>query len=325
MTCPGNNDDSKTFMNVCVDEEGREVGRDFRFGTRIKAGDQAFPAGTGGGFEVLEEYRKEGIGADFMMKAVHSNEYDFFLVGGMTPMVYPMYRKLKYHIFELPQYIKVLDAKYALKRYALKGTMLKAASAIGNCVLKVIDIPNKIRIKRVRKRFTIKKESIIPEWVSEMVANDGHKYGEVHDKEWLQWNLDHNTFGNVEDIQSFYSVYDKNSKPLGFFMTKERLVMKAGPRKGIVVGTVVEWESCDKNVLNEFDLNILAIPTFSKKVNLILTLACESSTETALKKMGFVQRGMFYIGLKDKKKQFSDAGDPDLWRLRYGYTSMIIL
>ena len=324
-SCPCNNDDSKTFMNVCVDEEGKEIGRDFRFGTRIKGGDEVFAAGTGGGFEVLEEYRKEGIGAEFMMNAVLSNDYDFFLVGGMTPMVFPMYRKLKYHIFELPQYIKILNSKYALKRYALNGAFLKVAVGLGNCVIKLLEIPNRVRIRKLNKKFTIKKETIIPEWVTEMTANDGHQFMEVHDREWLQWNLDHNTFGNAEDIQSFYSVYDKKDKPLGFFMTKERLVMKAGPRKGYVVGTVVEWESCDKSVLNEADLNLLALQTFSKKVDLILTLACESGTENQLKKMRFVHRGMFYIGLKDKKKQLKDAGDPNLWRLRFGYTSMILL
>ena len=57
LACPCNNDDSKTFMNVFVDEEGKEIGRDFRFGTRIKAGDRIYDAGTGCGFEVVDIYR----------------------------------------------------------------------------------------------------------------------------------------------------------------------------------------------------------------------------------------------------------------------------
>lgn len=325
IACPGNQDDSKTFMKLCVDEENKEVGRSFCFGTRVKGGDSVYWASTGCGFEVLEEYRKEGVGADLMMMSQPGNEYEFVLIAGVSHMILPIYRRLKYHMFEVPQYYKILNAKYALKRYSLKGTMLNVVSGLGNCVIKLLDIPNKFRINRINKRFSIKKETVIPEWVSEMTANDGHKYMEVHDKKWFQWCLDNNTNGHAEDIQSFYSVYDKNNKLWGFFMTKERLVVKSGPKKGYITGTVVEWESIDKSILSEADINLLALQTFSKKVDLIITLASESDTGSHLKKLGFAKRGVYYIGLKDKKKQLKDAGDPNLWRLRFGYTNMVIM
>ncbi len=325
IACPGNDDDSKTFMNVFVDEEGKEIGRDFRFGTRIKAGDKVFKVGTGGGFEVVEEYRKEGLGAELMLISQNNKEYDFLLYAGITQKVLPMYHKLKYHIFKVPQYYKILNSKYILTRFALKGKMWNLIARMGNCAIKILDIPNKIKINRINQKFSIKKETIIPEWVSEMTANDGHLFMEVHDRAWFQWNLDHNTYGFDEDIQSFYSVLDKNNKPLGFFMTKERLIQKSGSDKGLIRGTIVEWESCNKSVLSEADINLLAIQTFSKKVDLIFTLACESATANQLKKMGFREWALFIAGVKDKKKQFENIGEQNLWRLRYGYTNMIIL
>lgn len=322
---PDNNDDTKTFMFVFVDDSNKEIGRVFLFGTRIKGGNIIYDAQTGCGLEVIEEYRGESVGGELMLFSPYNKEYDFTLAAGISQMILPMYRKLKFHLFEIPQYIKIQNSKYALKRYALKETMLKVAAGLGNYVLKILDIPNKIRIRKINKRFVIKKETIIPEWVSEMTANDGHQYMEVHDREWFQWNLDHNTNGYKEDIQSFYSVNDNNNKPLGFFMTKERFISYSGPKHGYITGTVVEWESCDKSVLSEADLNLLALQTFSKRVDLIITLECESGTGNRLKRMGFVQRGIYYIGLKDKKKQLKDAGDPNLWRLRYGYTNMVIM
>lgn len=325
IACPGNIDDSKVFLNICVDEEGKEIGRDFRFGTRIKGGDKVYVAGTGGGLEVIEKYRSDGVGVDLMLMSLYNDEYDILLGAGMTKMVFPMYRKLKYHLFEVPQYVKIQNSHYALRRFALKGTMLKLVAGIGNGVIKVLDIPNKFRIKKINKRFIIKKETVVPEWVSEMIANDGHQYMEVHDREWLQWNLDYNTFGNDEDIQSFYSVYDKDNKALGFFMTKERLIMRSGSKHGYITGTIVEWESRDKSVLSEADINLLALQTFSKKVDWIITLECDPGTGSQLKKLGFIQRGSFRMGLKDKKKQLKDANNQNLWRLRYGYTNMIIL
>lgn len=322
ITCPGNMDDSKTFMKLCVDEENKEIGRTFCFGTRIKAGDEVYGAGTGCGFEVIEEYRREGVGADLLLMS--RNEYDFVLIAGVSQMVYPMYRKLRYHLFDVPQYYKVRHVRYQFRDSGWRNLlsfgkyMVQKPKGISNC----------IKCRRLNKKFVVKKETIVPEWVSEMTANDGHKYMEVHDRAWLQWNLDYNTYGYDEDIQSFYIVYDRNdenNKPMGFFMTKERINKKSGPNNGYVIGTVVEWESCDKSVLSEADINLLANQTFSDRVDAIFTLACESDTESQLKRMGYIKRAPFKVGVKDKKKQLKDIGDQSLWRLRYGYTNMIIL
>lgn len=325
MACPCNNDDSKTFMHLYVDEEGKEVGRTIRFGTRIKAGDDVYEAGSGCGFEVIEEYRKDGIGADLIMITLQNNEYDFLLGAGLTQMACSLHRKLKYHLFEVPQYFKVLTFKYVLRHYGMKGKVWDLIAGLGDCVIKLLNIPNKIRINRINKRFIIKKETIIPEWVSEMVANDGHRFMEVHDRAWFQWNLDYNTYGFDKDIQSFYSVLDRNNNPIGFFMTKERLIQKSGPDQGMIRGTVVEWESRDKTVLSEADINLLAIQTFSHNVDAIFTLACESDSANQLKRMGYRERPSFKVSIKDKKKQLENIGDQNQWRLRYGMTHMIIL
>jgi GNAT superfamily N-acetyltransferase len=321
IACPCNNDDSKTFMHLYVDEEGKEIGRTIRFGTRIKAGDRVYGAESGCGFEVIEEYRNEGIGADLIMITLQNDEYDFLLGAGLSLKAYPLHRKLKYHLFEVPQYYKVKHARYVFRSLGLRSWWLLGWFF----VQKFKDIPNWVKWNKLKKKFVIKKETIIPEWVSEMVENDGHQFMEVHDSAWFQWNLDYNTYGFDQDIQSFYSVLDRNNKPLGFFMTKERLIQKSGPDKGLIRGTVVEWESCDKNVLSEADINLLAIHTFTNNVDVIFTLACESDTAHQLKRMGFRERASFKVSVKDKKKQVENIGDQSLWRLRYGYTNMIIL
>ena len=321
IACPGNNDDSKTFMHLYVDEEGKEIGRVIRLGTRIKAGDKVYDAGTGCGFEVIEEYRKEGVGADLMMMSLYNDEYDFILGAGFSQKVFPLQRKMKYHLFEVPQYYKIRSIKYAFGSLRLKNWLYLGWYFIR----KFMDIPDKIKCNRLKNKFVIKKETIIPDWVSEMVANDGHQFMEVHDKKWFQWNLDYNTYGYEQDKQAFYSILDKNDKPLGFFMTKERIIKKPGPNNGFVIGTVVEWESINKSMLSEADINLLAIPSFSKNVDVIFTLACESNTAKQLIRMGFRERATFKAGIKDKKKQFENIGDQNLWRLRYGMTNMIIL
>lgn len=234
-----------------------------------------------------------------------------------------MFKKLRYHLFEVPQYYNVKHAKYLVGSFNLRGHLSLLKNGV---TLMLKDLLIQKKYKELKRKYAIKKETKVPEWAGKMATNDGHKYMELHDREWLQWNLDYNTYGYKEDIQSFYSVFDKHNYPIGFFMTKERIIKKPGnPNNGFVIGTIVEWESGDKNVLSEVDINILADRTFTKNVDVIYTLACESDTAGQLEKMGYHERATFKVGVKDKKKQFKDIGDQSLWRLRYGMTNMIIL
>lgn len=322
MACPRNDDDSKTFAYVFVDEERKEIGREYLFGTNIKCGEKVFKAQTGCGLEVIEEYRGESVGAELMLFFSTNKEYDFALGAGISQMILPMYRKLKYHLFEVPQYFKVRNARFEVKSLGLKSRLYRG---LKNCMLKIKDIPNHIAHYGLKKRFVIKKETIVPDWVTEMVANDGHQFMEVHDRAWFQWNLDHNTYGYDEDIQSFYSVLNRDNKPIGFFMTKERIIKKPGRNNGFIIGTVVEWESINKLALSEADINLLAMHSFSKRIDAIFTLACESGTASQLMRMGFKERASYKAGIKDKKKQIENIGDQNQWRLRYGMTNMIIL
>ena len=196
--------------------------------------------------EVVKEYRDESIGAELMLYSPFNNEYDYTLASGISQMILPMYRKLKFHMFEVPQYFKFQHSRCILKRYLSKGVILIILSGIGDCMIKIMSIPSRIRGLRISKKYIIKKETVNPDWVTEMTANDGHKYKEVHDREWFQRILDHNA-KDIDEctdvIKSFYSVCDKQHKPLGFFMTKERLNLQSGPRNGFIEGKVIEWES----------------------------------------------------------------------------------
>lgn len=321
--CPCNNDDTKTAMYLMIDE-GKEVGRCYMYGVKLKTGDDICEGQVFFGLEALEEYRNAGVGTSLLMYPLANKEYDYVLIGGMTTMVVPMYRKMKYHIFEVPQFVKINNSRYFLIPLGLKGGLLKLSAGLCNGVIRFIDIPNHIKRNKLKKKFVVKKETVVPEWAGELATNDGHKYMELHDRGWLQWNLDYNNHGFKEDIQSFYTVSDKNGKPLGFFMTNERLKKTEGRIKDSIRAKLLEWGSYDYSVLSEADINILALSTFSSKVDLIMSIASESETVKKLKRMGYIQRGMFPVGIRDKKNVLKDAGDQNLWRLRFGYTNTII-
>lgn len=323
LACPGNLDDSKTAMVLMLDDNVI-IGRETRYGTRIKIGDEIKYAQSGGGLEIEESYRKEGLGADIMMENVMSKEYELKMGSFFSSMMIPMLKKLKFTIIEIPQYLKLNNALYILESIGLKGGLLRLGSSIANFGLHIFDIKNKVKYNKLKKKFDIKKVTTIPSWVEDLAVNDGHKYRELHDQKWFQWNLDYNLHGLPQDIQSFYAVYDKQGNPQGFFMTKERFEEEAGKWKNIIRGVIVEWGSANEEVLSEADLNLMAIYSFTPKVFHITTVSISEATGKQLKKMGFRPHGTHQMSYREKGGKQTEANNPDLWRLRYGCCNSIL-
>ena len=225
-------------------------------------------------------------------------------------------------IFDFPEYVKIINTEAAFACRGIKGLPLKFLKSVGNMMVRVLDIPNKLRIKRLKRNYYVKKERVVPEWAGEMCLNDGHKYAEYHDTKWLQWCLDYNLSGHNEDIQSFYAIYNKENQPVGFFMTKERRRDDIKTCR-LVNGTLCEWASTDAN-LSETDINLLALETFSRDCYRILTVTDSTATEKALRRIGFIKHGYMQMGFKDKRQQYADMHDMSLWRIRFGCCNSIL-
>ncbi len=323
LACPGNQDDSKTAMVIMLDDDVI-IGRETRYGTRVMIGNEMKYAQSGGGLEVYESYRKDGLGAEIMLDNVLSKEYELKLGSLFSSMMIPMLKKLKFMIIEIPQFVKLNNAQYILESFGLKGFLLRIGTPIANIGLRLLDVKNKIKYNKLRKKFIIQKENTIPSWVEDIAVNDGHKYRELHDQKWFQWNLDYNLHGLPEDIQSFYAVYDKQGNPQGFFMTKERFEEEAGKWKSIIRGVIVEWGSANEEVLSEADLNLMAIYSFTPKVFHITTVSISEATGKQLKNMGFMPHGTHQMSYREKGGKQTEANNPDLWRLRYGCCNSIL-
>lgn len=323
LACPNNKDENKTAMYIMTDGNVA-VGRVLQFGTKLKVDKEIVPAQTGGSSYVDKRYRSQGVGASLLLASKLSKEYDFKINSLFSTMVVPMLRRLKYVIFEIPQYVIMRDLRPMLAAKGLGGFPLNLCGVMANLPIRCLDIINKIKRKRLLRQFEVRQVMLVPEWVGEMLVKDGHKYMEVHDREWLQWNLDYNMNGYPGDRQSFYTISNKLGEPVGFFMTKERFEEKAGHYHNVLRGTIVEWGSINTKVLSEADINLLAVYTFTPKVFQVLTVTTEAKTANSLKKMGFIKHGTFQMLIGDKKKKYDDIDNINLWRIRYGSCNTII-
>lgn len=323
LNSPNNDDISKTAIIFSINDNDI-VGRSVIYGTTIKNYNKTIGAQSFGSIEVDNSQRGKGIGTQIARFSLNNNEYPIFICSLLSSQCLSIMRKKENDctIFDFPQLIKIINTEAAFACRGIKGFPLKLLKALGNSIFKIASIPNILKLTNLKKTYSIKKEVSVPEWAGEMCLNDGHKYAEYHDTKWLQWNLTHNLSGEPEDIQSFYSIY-KDEKPVGFFLTKQRLRRDIKNYKKMLIGTLCEWASIDKK-LTEVDINLLATETFSKDCYYILTVSDNNETVKKLHKHGFISHGFMQMGFKDKLNQFPDMKDMSLWRIRFGCCNSIL-
>lgn len=267
----------------------RIVGRFMLLYTRLRLGADTALVRTGGGIVVSEKYRGLGIGLSLIQTVLKS---EFYFGALYTRAAYNVVRKTE-TMLEIPQYV----------RFTFHGFK------------KVLNIPILIKTYLLKRRTYIERLSKVPNWVNQMIKSGQSKYMEEHDANWLQWALDNNATANVDDYQSFYAVYDKTGKPIGFFMTKTRTIVQDGRSHKKV--NLVEWASSDIVLLDEADINILAFSTLDYSIEKFWTISNSAKTETKLRRYLFSRKGWFAISVSSDER-FVDIGKTDLWRIRYG-------
>ena len=303
--------------------EGKVGGRSMQFYTALKADGRVYSAISGSTLDVVEPYRKWAVGAELMMYPVFTMTGDFVIAAGISEIALPLYKKLKYSVFEFPRLMVIRNVRPLLEYKGIKGTFNKIVSAVFNPLLKgASGVVRRIMSCRLR-RLNLECAEKVPDWVADLALNDGHRFMEYHNRDWLQWNLDYNFKGDKEDVQALYIVKD-GERNLGFFMIKERKRESAGALRNIILGSIVEWGTADESLLSEKDLILLAIPRFSKAVDLIEFASDDPKTIRVLKKAGFIPFGFAHVAFKDKKKKYPEAKDPRNWRLRLGYADVIL-
>lgn len=274
--------------------------------------------------ETVEQYREEGIGAGLFCYAAAKTEPKYVICSGISDLALPLYKMMRFKMLTFPRMLYLNDSApivYSILGKNLLGTLARYCL---NALCFPIRFKNNYRRKSILRRFSIINEKKVPAWVEDLTLRDSKKYKEVHDKNWLQWNLDYNFQGEPSNKQSFYTIFE-NENPIGFFMTKERYREEAGGKlRDFVLGAIVEWGTYDEKKLSECDIYILALSTFTKNVGIIEIASTNPNTVSTMKSYGFLKHGVARVALRDKTKQLKDSDNIDNWRLRLGYADVIL-
>lgn len=314
-------DDDTNALDLIV-SNNTIIGRSVLMPTQVRLGDVECTARSVVSLEISEQYQGKGLGRAALSKGVQ--ESNFYIGQLYSTGAISIIRKLGLVVFEMPSYYKLCKSRAFLNAKGIRGITLQITATVFDCILRVLDTPNRRKLKILKEKYTIVKEKQIPDWVEDITLKDGHMFSEIHNKEWLQWCLDYRFTDSNKDSQIFYAVYDKTGKPHGFFMTKVRYWDVKATYHNVTEGTLVEWGSYNENLLTEADLNLLALDSLKGKVDNIVTVLSDKTYDKLLRKMGFFRHGYYQVSIKPDASTDKTIEDQKNWRLRYGGCNTIV-
>ena len=246
--------------------DGVVAGRVMMFPSRFYNGKEIVESSCGSSLETVSIYRNTGIGTDLSLFIIKQKYNKILINADFSEEGIAANRALRYRIFSIPKYYYFKHHYAILESIGVRGFIGKAIGRLIDLCISgyrhIIDF-----YENPLRDFVVQKVSQVPEWIDEIVFNDGHKYMEAHDYKWFQWNLD-NMFHNDEGNKNEFFVVKKNGENVGFFMTKTR---KKNMNKNNISlkywGGIMEWGTKNKKVLSESQLYRLALSSFDFPAN----------------------------------------------------------
>lgn len=309
--------DKTTTMVLLARVDGVVCGKRMFFPTRIYASGEEIQAFGGSNYYVHQDYRKYALGGALILYAAKKKN-NFLLSAGCSNNSIKIYEALKGSVFYIPSFKQVRRSIFLIDRTSVKSFAFSLLDSVKSFFLYPFVIIARISNGKYRMRYEVTQLKTVPQWIEDMVKNDGHKYMELHNKDWFEWNLNNSFAKDPYDVQKLFSVYD-NKKPVGFFLIKERKVGKK------VIGSLMEWQTADETRLSEVDIVRLAMMYFSKNVMEVIISSLDQQVQLYCGvKHGFVVSRSQNIVCKDLKKQYPDSSDISNWRIRPGYADVIM-
>ena len=317
---------NKTFLYIAFDDKEdvsnkpTVIGRCYYFPTQLKLCDKIVLVQSGSAVYVQEAYRHQAVGAEMFTFSTFSEDYEQRLYAGISPMALPIFRKLRYNVFSMQRlFLRKNYSPYLLRKVKF-GKLVSLLSPIIN-YFATLPLHLYGKTHKMNKKFIVELCDRVPQWVDGMVLNDGHKFMEIHNHKWMQWQLQGAFRSEQNNKQQFYAIYKKDRQPIGFFLTKQRILDK---KNKFFLGSIVEWGSNDEMILSESNIYELALNTFSKDVYMIDIATDTYETISRMKILGFVDGGKEHIIYKNNIDTiYNDIQDQKMWRLRYGYADTV--
>lgn len=300
------------------------IGRVELFAGEIALDGAPQPIVWGSALTVPEEHRATGIGLMLILAMQSAGP----AVGacGISQVVKPIYRKLRWTCFELPRHVLVRRSRAFLASYLPAAFPAGLAAPFADAAFAAQRALVARRAAAVRRRVTVEAVERLPDDLADdiadaMTARDGA--APHRSPAWVNWLAAHDFDALPSRRKRLCLVRDrKDGTPLGHFLVKARFFERATQRavRDVTIGSVQDWISLDPDRLSDADLVWLAIEaTLALDVDAVEICTDDAKVQAALAGAKIpVMGALDFVFRAAPKTPLADPAwrDQDRWRLR---------
>lgn len=301
---------------------GNEIGgMVYNYPLKIKVNNTVYRASTGSYLVVYKPYRKiDSLGIELTENG-YLQKSALFIAGGVSKDGIKVHKFFGSKEFILPRYLLLYKSRSVLMaKLKLKGVLLTLSCFFVDLILSLRKIVLKIYSRIILFNFSIEEVSDIPNEIEDIISNNPYKFQELHNNKWFEWALK-NKFGDDTHFKKHFFVVKNNSNCIiAFFMTSEKHYDAIKEFKNLYVGSVIEWETGDSKILPEKMLLLLAMMSFSKRIDVVECASTNKFSMKFFKKIGMLHVGQRNMIVRTIPKKVSEAFEGydkiDNWRIR---------
>lgn len=273
-----------------------------------------------------EDYRKENVGGElFLMSTkLHPTGNNFY--AGISQMALPLYRALRYTLFEFPRMIYLRKSRSVVQAYLhSEGWWTKPCIWLADLGLWLHRQIVKFHNTCCYSKYLVEEVKDCPEEVEKIVKEDGHPYMELHDKAWFDWSIKYSMSDDPRTKRRLFVIKNKGIIE-AFFLTKQEFFSQASSRgfKNVYLGSVMEWGIAKLSKLKEKDISLLSLKYFDSDIDGIQYATADDAVAGKLKHWLYVGIGTANIGTRIRSVKNADIKNINKWRIRLAASDTVI-
>ncbi len=298
--------------------DGRVVGRLDLVGGALDVLGEHVRCYWGSALYVPEEFRKTLMGVKLIlaMQRMHHT------VGasGVSRLVYPLYRNLRWLDFELPRYVLVRHSRSVVERYVGAGLAGASARAIADTALRAHGMAIRPWARHRVRRFDAQQISEFPEALAPTLRVSGRAVSGHRSAAWMNWLL-RSHFDEQSTRRGLFTVIGPNNEISGYFLVRARTYERITERsfRNLYLGSLQDWAALDPTLKFEH-MTLLAVRELAKwNVDAIEVFVPDDESSAGLRRLGFVRAGSMYVlanASEESPLRSPQFATPSAWRVR---------
>jgi hypothetical protein len=296
--------------------DARVIGRLDLVGGALDVHGEEVPCTWGSALYVPKEFRKTLMGVKLILTM--QRMHDTVGASGVSRLVYPLYRNLRWLDFELRRFVLLRRTRSLVERYVGRGVLGTGVETIADAALSahgsLLSAWTRLRVRE----FETQEMAEFPEALASRLPLCDRRIVGHRSAAWINWLL-RSSFDEPPSRRALFSVVGRDGHAAGYFLVRARRydVLTDRNLRNLHLGSLQDWAAFDPTLRFEHITLLAARELFKWNVDAVEVCVPHDQSSAGLARLGFVRVGSMYTLVNvSQKSPLSHLAKSEAWRLR---------